>query len=585
VGVVSWDPHGNQPKFAEDWQQNDNFIFNGLFGYKTVLGNGRNIIARGYGESDGTSTATRITLTTVKPGKCRAAIEFRSATNFYDITSEMRSHNFSMPPAPPVLTEQPALDWRLAKVRYARNLGKGYKVSLGFNQLHKQGSKNSLLRGANGNAAPGIKLFDNTTNEFLLGVGYQGTNLEVNANGLFRQSDNNRAVGLHTYTEDHTYYRASLAATYRFSDKTNLLGSLTTGKLETDNQEGFDGQTYSPSGESTTMNGRLAFITRLGPATTTRVTAGFGTWNTDYQTDLAGIIEQATNRERASFDAGLLVTNTSLKKTRLRFDYRFRGTKLEDSVAMNNLPGSITEGNQIIDQDRMSQRASLKMTTRVGRKTSLKARLDWRSLFVDQTNSWSGSELFYTMGDRTQNRFGGRLAVQTRPSGKVRLNLGVQAHAQNFERDDVENVKTTNSATQGFVGLNFLANDRLTFLGTGSYGIEKFEVENGPVAGSSMGPLTYEGKTLRFAPGVIFQLMDKMQLEAHYEGVRFEDPGDAPDEANQLNSDLDRILARASYQVSEAMKVTATYRRHEFDENRWDDYIMDLYSLSLSGKF
>jgi len=119
----------------------------------------------------------------------------------------------------------------------------------------------------------------------------------------------------------------------------------------------------------------------------------------------------------------------------------------------------------------------------------------------------------------------------------------------------------------------------------GSYGIEKFEVENGPVAGSSMGPLTYEGKTLRFAPGVIFQLMDKMQLEAHYEGVRFEDPGDAPDEANQLNSDLDRILARASYQVSEAMKVTATYRRHEFDENRWDDYIMDLYSLSLSGKF
>jgi len=76
-----------------------------------------------------------------------------------------------------------------------------------------------------------------------------------------------------------------------------------------------------------------------------------------------------------------------------------------------------------------------------------------------------------------------------------------------------------------------------------------------------------------------------MQLEAHYEGVRFEDPGDALAEGNQLNSDLTRILTRASYQVSQKMKVTATYRRHEFDENRWDDYIMDLYSLSLSGKF
>ncbi len=100
-----------------------------------------------------------------------------------------------------------------------------------------------------------------------------------------------------------------------------------------------------------------------------------------------------------------------------------------------------------------------------------------------------------------------------------------------------------------------------------------------------MGPMTYEGETLRLAPGVIMQLTNRMELEAHYETVRFEDPGDAANYGNRLNSDLDRVLVRAGYRLGESTKVSATYRRHGFDENRWDDYIMDLYSLSVSGKF
>jgi hypothetical protein len=585
LGFVSWDPNGNQPKFAEDWQQTDNFIYNGLFGYNTVLNNGRSIIVRGYGESDGNGTTTRLTLSTSVPDRCRVTMDFRTATNFYDVTSEMRAVGFSAPPAPPALADQPAMDWRIGKVTFAYDLGKGFGIDLGFNQMHKKGNKGSLLRGATGNAVPGTKTFDNTTNEFLLGVNYRGTSFDVAANGLYRQSDNDRALGEHTYSEDQTYYRAGLAATYRLNGKTNVLGAISTGKLETENQENWNSQAYSPNGESKTTNGRLAFITSFGSSTTARLTAGFGSWTTDYQTDIAGVIEQATSRERTSTDAGLLVTNTSFNKTRLRLDYRFRATKLEDAVALDNLPGDGNGDSQTIDQDRISQRASLSASTRVGRKTTLKARLNYRYLTVDQANHWVGNELFYTMGDRTQNRFGGRVSVQTRPSTKTRLDLGFQAHSQYFERNDIEDVKTTNSATQVFMGLNVLASDRLTFVGTGSYGMEKYEIEDGPVSGAGMGPLTYEGKTLRFAPGLIFQVMDKMQLEAHYEGVRFEDPGDALDGGNQLNSDLDRVLARASYQVGKAMKVTATYRRHEFDENRWDDYIMDLYSLSLSGKF
>ncbi len=595
LGFLSWDPHGNQAKYAEDWQQSDNFIYNGLFGYQTFLESGRNIVVRGFGETDGTGTNSRITVGTSVPDRCRVTLDFRTASNFYDVSSEMRSRNFSAPPAPTTLDEQPVLDWRIGKFAFDYNLGKGFGLNLGFNRLCKKGDKGSLLRGDNGNSFPSVasfdpntKRFDTTTNEILVGANYNGPKLGVGVNGLLRLTEGDRYLGENHFSDDQTYYRTSLKATYRFNGTTSLLGAASTGKLESENQETWNGLMHSPMGEAKTMNGRLALITQLGLATTARLTAGFGTWNTDHQTDVAGIIEQATSRERTSTDFGMLITNTSLTKTRLRLDYRFRATKLEDSMALGNLPGDGNGDNQNIDQDRMSQRASLRVSTRIGRKTTLKGRLDWRYLKVDQSNTWdtaSGDAIFYTMGDRKQNRFGGRLALQTRPSNKVRLDLGLQAHSQNFEREDIEGIKTTNSATQAFVGLNILANDRLTFVATGSYGIEKFEIEDGPVATTGMGPLTYEGKTLRFAPGAIFQMMDKLQLEAHYEGIRFEDPGDAPDEDNQLNSDLNRILCRASYQVGQSMRVAATYRRHEFDENRWDDYIMDLYSLTLSGKF
>ena len=574
---TSWDPHGNKPKYAEDWQQEDDTLFSGLFGFHKVLENGRTILIRGIGQTGRGTTASRITLLTSRPAECKVTLDFRNFNNFYDPTSEMRVTSFGAPPAPPSLDAVPSMGWRKGKITFAYNLGKGFGLDLGFDRHCKDGTKGSLLRGGTGSAVPNIKMFDTTTNEFSLGLGYGGTKLDVNAGGAYRQTDGDRLVGDHAYTDDQTLFRMGLDATYRLGSSTSLLGMANTSKLEANNAEIFAGGAYTPTGEAKTTSGRLALITKFGAATTARFTAGMGTWNTDYQSDLAGVMESMTSRERSCIDAGLLLTNSSLSKTRLRFDYRFRTTNLEDAVTEEGT------GTQNIDQDRVSQRANLRAGIRLSRTTTLKARLGWRSLQIEQDNT--GSDIFYTMGDREQSRFSGRLAVQTRPSPKVRLDLGFQGHSQSFEREDIANVKTTNQANQGFVGLNIFASDRVTFVGTGSYGLEKYEVDEGPTAAPGMGPLTYEGTTIRIAPGLIVQVTNAMELEGHYEMVNFEDPGDAGNEGNQLNSDLDRILLRAGYRVGESMKVSATYRRHEFDENRWDDYIMDLYSLSVSGKF
>lgn len=579
VGVLSWDPHGSKAKYAEDWQQEDDILFSGLFGFYKVLDNDRKIVVRGYGESGRGTMASRLTLLTSKPDKCQVTFDYRNFNNFYDPTSEMRASSFGAT-MPPSLSDVPSLGWTKFKFNFAYNLGAGFAVDLGFDQMTKDGTKGSLLRGATGSAVPNVKTFDTTTNEFSAGVGYAGTKLDANVRGAYRQTEGDRTVGDHSYTDDQTLFRIGLDATYRMGSGTSLMAMGNSSKLEADNSESYNSSVYTPKGEAKSTNGRLALITSLGSSTTARLTAGVGTWNTDYQTDLAGVMEQMTTRERTSTDVGLLITNSSLKKTRVRFDYRFRSTNLEDTVTEDGT------GAQALDQDRLSQRVNLRVGSRLSKTIKLKAHVGWRSLQIDQVNS--GADIFYTMGDRKQDRISGQLALHTRPSKKVRFDVGFRGHSQSFEREDTEeyeDVKTTNKATQGFVGLNIFATDRITFVGTGSYGLEKYEIDDGPTAAVGMGPMTYEGTTLRLAPGLIMQVTNKMEFEAHYETVTFEDPGDAPDEGNQLNSDLTRVLLRAGYRVGENMKISATYRRHEFDENRWDDHIMDLYSLSVTGRF
>ena len=54
---------------------------------------------------------------------------------------------------------------------------------------------------------------------------------------------------------------------------------------------------------------------------------------------------------------------------------------------------------------------------------------------------------------------------------------------------------------------------------------------------------------------------------------------------DSVENDYDRWTARGSYPLTEKATVTAMFRKYEFDENRWDDYILDLYALMVSTRF
>ena len=97
--------------------------------------------------------------------------------------------------------------------------------------------------------------------------------------------------------------------------------------------------------------------------------------------------------------------------------------------------------------------------------------------------------------------------------------------------------------------------------------------------------MLYDGTTLRFAPGAVLKLADNLTIVGHYEGIRYEDKAGASGEADDLKSDLDRLMVRASWDFAQKLTLNASFLRNEFDENRWDDYILDLYTLSLCGGF
>ena len=150
---------------------------------------------------------------------------------------------------------------------------------------------------------------------------------------------------------------------------------------------------------------------------------------------------------------------------------------------------------------------------------------------------------------------------------------------------DLENVDTTWQAHRGMLNLNWIVHEKVTFYSMVSYGIEKYELSNDPVTNGTMGAVLYDGTTIRFMPGVNVQLLPKLNLEAMYEGIRFQDTGNESDNLNKIEADHDRMLARARYSINDKYAAAVTYQRREFFEHRWDNYIHDVYSVSLSGRF
>lgn len=585
MGVL--DGYGFEPKYVEDKQLNDKMFSSLLFGWQTIGEQGNIITMRSLGgvQLDG-RIAGQVTFGCLVPGKRGFTFDYRGYDFRYDTTSELRAASFAAGPPPVALDAVPGLHWDRARLNLKYHLTQAFHLDGGFTQTNRVGEKGSLLRGAVGAAVPGLKTFDTRTDGFWVRGNYAAGNLAAAVRFGMDSTQGDRSLGVnHAYTDDQLLWNLRLDASYDVNAKVRILGGGLVSRLANDLNEVDGAATYLVQNEATTSAGQLGVAARLGAATTVRLSGQFKQQDTEaqkYADDLS--IEQAMTRDRSATLFQAKVTSTGLSKARIQAWYKFTASDLEELVGEGTLP-ELATAFRSVDQETKKHQAGLKVKRRFNSKVALSAGLEWNKTEITETTEVQTLDWTYDVGDRDLDRMKWQIGLGLKPTTDLKLDLGFQAMDQTFTRVDLDGLETSWKTQRGFLTANWMVMPRLTVLASGSLGTDTFEADGAPVATGTMSPLVYDGTTLRFTPGVVYTLGDKTTLEAIYEGVRFEDKGDAAAEGNQLNSDHDNLLLRAGYDVSARARLTAAYRRQEFDENRFDDYILDIYSLSVSGRF
>ncbi len=583
------DAYGDAAKAAEDWQILDEKSGSGVLQWRQTFDSGYRAGLRAAGGSGAGGVDGQLAAWGAKPGLVHWGLTYRRANHYYDTDSEMRLPAFRSPPAPPELDPAPNLEWKALGATAGLHAGRHLDLRVSFDDFRREGDKSSLLRevgalGAVGSETPDRKVFDTATSRVRVAAAYVSGSLDSDAEFVLRASDGNRALGeRQQHVDDQQAWRLNWNAGYGLGGGLRVFGGLHLASLKDEGGE-IRSETTVRDGEVTTTQGRLGLAARLGRATLVSLTGLAGEQEAELAVADASGILTAVDRSTSRSGLQAAVTHTGLADTRLQLRYRYRQDELEEFTAEGDVVGGpAMSAVQGVDRTATRHDATFKARRRLSRRAQLVLHGAWEKSEVEETVA--GDELQYRLGDRTRDRLCADLGLRLRPAARWRLDAGYRLTGQTFERASMPGLETTWSASQARLNLNWFAHDRVSFYGMLAYGREELELSGDPVANGTLGAVGYDGATLRFAPGATVQLTPCLQLEASYEGVRFQDEADESPALAAVEADSDRTLLRLRWSAPRELTVTGTYRRHEFDENRWDDYIHDLYTLTVSRMF
>ncbi len=589
ASVQVLDEHGSEAKGAEDWQLLGKTSGSLLLGWHNTWDSGYAMDARAYGTNEAGGLGGRYGLWGSKPGHGKWSLVFRNNDQYADPTSEMRAPSFKYDPAPPALPWTPHLEWRMTDLALGYRLGDRVNLALGLDRRCREGTKGSLLRsipgtGAAGPEVPGTRSFDTTSNEIWLGGDYSAGALAADLRLAYRAADGDRTLDTRqSASDDQQAWQVLLNAGYELGARTTVLGGFAAANLQNNGSE-TRATLSEADAETKTTSGRLGLVTGLGRGTSLRVFGLLQDQQTDARQDDAGGVLQAVDRQRTRQEFLARLDHTGLPRTRLQLQYRYRQTDLDETTSEGDLPGGPAAGlTQAVLQDGTRQDLALKGRSRLGRGAQLRARVAWQQTEI--TENTSGDDWLWVSGDRDLERLAWELALQTRPARTLKLDLGWRGWDQTLTRSADGGSETGWQANTLYANLNWYPHERATLYGTVSTGVEQVDLTGAGAPSGTMGPVAYDGTTLRFTPGATLRVLPSAWLDAMYEGIRFEDTADQSAALDALNSDQDRVLLRARWNPRPDRTVAATYRRQAFDENRWDDFIQDIWQLSVSGRF
>ncbi len=576
------DDYGAVAKAAEDWPLTAQYRFSSVFAWNRTWDTGRWLTLRGAGENGGRpGGAGSLGLWGGSTGGFRTSVTYRSFDHYYDGTSEMRSAAFAAPPPPAAIDPAPVMNWNRFEAAGYHRVWNGFGLEAGVAFTRRDGTKGSLLRSGAGGAVPGLKHFGTLDRKVWAGGDYAYGKLATDWEVSYRKSEGDRALGTrHLFTDDRTLWSGRVGGALEVSPTLRLVGQAAGSYLESNPHETQGLADRDVASDAVSGTGRVGALWTLSRGTRLDLSAAVRNQNVDGQVGPDDAVVHAVDRDLTSQDYRAALSTTRLPSTRLQLSYRYRTSDLEETTAQGGVPGSGVEGDfQSTDRQRTSREAALRARTRLAHDVTLKAKATWLQEEIDSADTWDttgGDSWFYWMGDRKRDKLVWEVCLNTRPAAGLSLDLGHQAIAQTFEREDVAGVETTWDAVRGFAVATWAAAPRLTLLGSFSMGQEEYGITGAPVVASDVSPLAYDATTVRYAPGAVLDLGRGWNCEGHYEAVRTTD---------SVENDLDRWSARTSWRFAEKLTATASYRRCEFDENRWDDYIFDQYSLSVGGVF
>ncbi len=590
AGMLINDGYGDDAKAAEDWSLlGDSFGF-GLFSYLRRAESGHLLLLRGFGgDLEGSGLGGDVELRAGAPGVYGARLTYSAHDNYSDRDSEMRSPVFPYPPAPPALAATPHLSWQRGVFASRYQLSGGTQIQGGVSDLRRDGSKASLLRGASGNAAPQEQAVDSRVTEIWVGGTDDRGPLSTELRLSYQTSDDVREYAeRHTHDADRKLYQGRLAMAYDLSQAFRLFlhGGMT--RLESQGDEGWAaGRTAAHDGDTDTQVGQLALTTRVGKTTAVNASVRISAQQSDIRLDENQSILYAADRTRDRTDVRLAIANADLPDTRVRLQYRFSKTIQEDVTAQGDRPDWTPEDTQTLDQDVIRNDLALQSRTRLSRHTRLKLGLRYTSVDVEQDQTWTGSgaDWYGVLGDHQRTRLAWDAALQLAPRRGLPVEIGYQGRDQTLERTAAGGVETIWQANRLFANVNWLASRFLTLYGMVSYGKETYELVGVQDPTAGMAAFNHDGTTVRLVPGAMLHLTRSVQFEGIYEGIWHENTGHETAQLAAVEADHERMLLRLRWQATERLAAAVTYRRNEFDENRWDDYIQDLYAVSISGRF
>ena len=564
--IETLDPYGYEGKAAEDWGLFEEHAFSGLFAWNRVWDSGRHLTMRGAGNNRGENGAAGFfDLDGGAPGDFNYGASYRNFNHYYDGTSEL---TYPMDTEPEDLVFRPDLRWTRGRMDARYRLNGQLTLFADIDEMRRSGEKGSLARSARGLAAPGVKEFETKSVRVTMGGDWRAGGLHGDLALTLGKDEGTRLLrGQHAASDDRiaTAVRGGVAWN---GEGLTLLGRFAAAKLDVTPAEAVSAEEHIDL-EQSSQSGAVAAMWAPSATIGLTVSARVQSISTDGATPDGNEAESLDRqRDRTGLRADLKWKAPA--RTRVVLGFRYDKSDLLETLVE---AGGTLDPAQSTDQERTTTTLSFKASRRFSPKMTAKFAV--RSSAVEIVQAETG-DLRYWQGDRKRDRLQGSLGVIYAPRAGVRLDLGGQAIRQTFERNDLAGVETTFDADRGNATLSWLASDRVTLLGNVTYGHEVYDLPDGVEPPADGAAVMYDTTTLRYAPGVLVQLGSQWRLEGHWEAVRNTD---------SVANDYDRWFAQLTYEMNERMTLTGLFRKYEFDENRWDDYILDLYAVSVSARF